>query len=279
MKTLGDLKSWSDIQTFFSEAERRRKSPCDPSERKQMDALKRFRMVASHLIPDYDFEEPSLQRCLVAALDEERSYLKASENLVIQHETSKMLAFRYQAEKIFGEEWEDETDFATGLQKWMLRGLIPEDGVANLLIDEFEDFSEARQLSKAYESNLSQGDAWKPEGQKPVAHEELIQNWTNPSAPLWLMTNKAISKVIGEEELREQSVSNTLQRLGLKRLKQQPIRDVELAGVLSNPDLTVFSFSCASYVKSSPRLSEFLEAYTEAGRFTFTSDHFLRQDE
>ena len=236
-------------------------------------------MLASHLIPDYDLEEPSLQRCLVAALDEKRSYLKASENLAIQDETSKLLAFRYQAEKIFGEKWQEETDFATGLQKWMLRGIIPEDEVANLLIDEIEDLSHAKQLVEAYQSNLSQGDAWKPDGQKPVAHEELIQNWTNPSAPLWLMTSEAISKVIGEEELRAQSVSNTLQRLGLKRLKQQPIRSVELAGVSSNADITVFSFSCASYVKSSPGLSEFLEAYTESGKFTLTSDHFLRHDE
>jgi len=279
MKTLGDLKSWSDIQTFFSEAERRRKSPSNPSERKQMDALKRFRMIASHLIPDYDLEEPSLQRCLVAALDEKRPFVKAGENLTIQHETSKMLAFRYQAEKIFGERWQDETDFAMGLQKWMLRGIIPEDDVATLLIDEIGDFSHAKQLVEAYQSKLLQGKNWKTDGQKPVAHEILIQNWTNPNAPMWLMSSEAISNAIGEEYLRATSVSNTLDRLGLKRLKYMPIQSVERGEDLSNVDNLLFRFSCASYVKSYPGLSEFLECYTDTRNFAFTSDHFLRQDE
>lgn len=244
-----------------------------------MDALKRFRLATSHLIPDYDLQEPSLQKCLVAALDKKRSYLKASENLTIQHETSKMLAFRYQAEKIFGENWKDETDFATALQKWMLGGIPPEIQVADLLIGEIESFSKAVELVETYQSNASQGDEWKPEFQKPLTHEMLILNWTNPNAPLWLMNNESISKVVGERILRSTSVSTTIERLGLKRLKHMPIQGVDSGEDPSNADILLFRFSCASYVKGSPGLPEFLECCIERKRFEFSSNHFLEPDD
>ena len=236
-------------------------------------------MVASHLIPDYDLEEPSLQQSLVSWLDEKRAYLKASENLAIQDEASKMLAFRYQAEKVFGDKWQEETDFATGLQKWMLSGIPLEIEVADLLIGEIESFSKAIELVEAYQSNASQGDDWKPAWQKPTAHELIIQNWINPIAPMWLMTNVAISSVVGEEHLKATSVSTTLERLGLTRLKQQPVRSVVFVEADSDADEPFFRFSCASHVKNSPGLSNFLECPIETKRFTFTSDHFLRQDE
>jgi len=215
LERLGDLKTWADVQCFFTEAEERRLQTTDTEKFENLQAMKRFRMNASFDAPGYDFERRSIQSVAVDWFERERNYLDASSRLVEENEKRLMMGFRTACVALLGPGWKDETDF---LQREL---------------DYAEAYQHGMDLGFGAKPNpFLKKELVKPE-LPPVVHRTLVRHWTNPDFPLWLMTNRALSQSIrylnGFGDLIEGSVNTTLERLGLERLRDRPIREVNFS--------------------------------------------------
>lgn len=215
MKQLGDLKTWADVQRFFTDAEERRLKTKDQGEFENLQAMKRFRMYASFDAPGYDFQRRSIQSVAVDYYNRERPYLHARERLMEENEKRLMTGFRTACRALLGPGWESESDF----------------------LQREQDYAEAYQHGMDLAFGAKPNPFLKKELVKselpPVVHRTLVRHWTNPDFPLWLMTNRALSQSIrylnGFDDLIEGSVNTTLERLGLERLRDRPIREVNFS--------------------------------------------------
>lgn len=212
MERLGDLKTWAEVQSFFTNAEERRLKSKDPVELENLHAMKRFRMNASFDAPGYDLRRRSIQSVAVEWFERERKYRNAKSRLVEENEKRLMMGFRTACLALLGPDWANETDFLRREQ----------------------DYAEAYY----HNTILAYGGKANPFLKKelvwpdlpPTVHRTLVRHWTNPDFPLWLMTNQALSQSIryltGIGDLMEASVSTTLDRLGLDPLRDRPIKRI-----------------------------------------------------